>query len=146
MPTTFSAASTVTARAAYHDIRRTEIFERYHFDIAYDAHRPDEHAPGRHPLALFRDGELIGTVRIDVLDRARVSLRLIAIRGVRQGDGHGRTLLALAENRVREPGRGEVVMHGNDDALGFYRSLGYSETEWDEEPTAPGSTKIGKRL
>ena len=70
-----------------------------------------------------------------------MSLRLIAIRGVRQGDGHGRTLLALAENRVRELGRGEVVMHGNDDALGFYRSLGYSETEWDEEPTAPGLDK-----
>ena len=54
--------------------------------------------------------------------------------------------MAMAEARVRVLGRAEVLMHGNEGALGFYRGLGYGEAEWDEEPLAPGSTKIGKRL
>ena len=56
--------------AAYHTIRRTALFEPYHPEIVYDPDHPDERAPGNHPLVLVKDGDVVGTIRIDLIDAA----------------------------------------------------------------------------
>jgi len=50
---------------AYHAIRRDAIFAALLPGQAYDEHDPDEFEGGRLPHVLVRDGEVIGTVRID---------------------------------------------------------------------------------
>ena len=74
---------------AYHLIRRIALFERYHPDVIYDRNQADESTPGNFPLGLIADGELAGTIRVDLLDETRAALRLIAIHPDRQGQGLG---------------------------------------------------------
>src|SRR5262249_6316392 len=45
---------------------------------AYDEHDPDEFERGHLPHVLVRDGEVIGTVRIDLIGDTQAGLRLIA--------------------------------------------------------------------
>src|SRR5262245_52200539 len=57
--------------AAYHAIRRDAIFATLLPNQAYDERDPDEFAPDHFPHLLLRDGEVLGTVRIDLIGRAR---------------------------------------------------------------------------
>ena len=83
--------------AAYHAIRRDAIFAPLLPGQAYDERDPDEREPGNLPHVLVRDGEVVGTVRIDLIDATQAGLRLIGIRTDLQQQGHGAVLLALAE-------------------------------------------------
>ena len=82
--------------AAYHAIRRGAIFAALLPHDAYDEHNSDEFAPGHFPHLLLRDGEVLGTVRIDLIDERAAGLRLIGIRPDVQRQGHGR---AVAQSR-----------------------------------------------
>ena len=53
---------------AYHAIRRDAIFAPLLPGQAYDERDPDEFKPGNLPHVLVRDGEIVGTVRIDLID------------------------------------------------------------------------------
>lgn len=130
----------------YHEIRRVELFEPRMPHLTYDPVHPDERAPGRHPLALFHRGKLIGTARVDFLDEGRAALRLVAISRGMQGMGHGRVLMSLVEDFVRRSGRDQILIHASNVSLGFYRTLGYVETEWDEPSHASDTTAVHKQL
>jgi GNAT superfamily N-acetyltransferase len=90
---------------AYHAIRRDAIFAPLLPGQAYDEHDPDEFKPGHIPHLLVRDGEIVGTVRIDLIDDAQAGLRLIGIRNDLQRQGHGAVLLQLAEKAAQAFGR-----------------------------------------
>ena len=75
--------------AAYHAIRRDAIFAALLPHETYDEHGSDELAPGHFPHLLLRDGEVLGTVRIDLIDEKAAGLRLIGIRPDVQRQGHG---------------------------------------------------------
>src|SRR2546430_16780903 len=83
--------------SVYHAIRRDAIFAALLPGQAYDEHDPDEFERGHLPHVLVRDGEVIGTVRIDFIGATQAGLRLIAIRRDLQRQGHGRVLLRPAE-------------------------------------------------
>ena len=72
--------STAAEWAAYHDIRRVAIFERYLPGQTYDPEDADEFKELNFPHLLRHDEDAIGTLRIDVLGDARAAFRLIAIR------------------------------------------------------------------
>jgi len=96
---------------------------------------------------LVRDGEVLGTVRIDLIDDAQAGLRLIGIKTDRQRQGHGAALLELAEKAVRALGRTEVVINAHPTSLAFYLAHGYREGEWRDKGPVPATLiRVGKRL
>jgi GNAT superfamily N-acetyltransferase len=131
---------------AYHSIRQETLFEPYHPDVAYVRDHADETKPGNHPLALFADDELVGTIRIDLLDEMRAALRLVAIHTERQGQGLGAVMLGLAEDFIRGHGRSSIVVHGNPPAVGFYLANGYVERPWVDDPQMGQSIDVAKDL
>jgi GNAT superfamily N-acetyltransferase len=133
--------------AAYHDIRRAELFAVYRPDVAYDADHPDEHEPSNLPHVLDVDGAVIGTVRIDLMGAERAAFRLIAIRRGLQRRGHGGVLLRLAEALVGELGCSEVTINAIRPALPFYMRNGYRPGDWHDVETPHADTiRVGKRL
>ena len=108
----------------YHRIRRTVLWERRGQLGSYDEHRPDEHQPGHHPLLLTCDGEAVGVVRIDV-DGGTAILRRVAVREDVQRQGHGRTLLALAEAFAVGQDCHRLHSFVAPDAVGFYAKAGF---------------------
>lgn len=118
--------------AAYHAVRRDSLFRRYLPDVTYDPDHPDESAPGHFPHALFVDGELVATVRIDLLDSERAALRVFAVRDDMAGRGLGSRLVRAAEAFVRAKGRKRVLVRSHPGAVGFYRRHGYGPADWDE--------------
>jgi GNAT superfamily N-acetyltransferase len=133
--------------AAYHAIRRDAIFTPLLPDQAYDEHDADEFEPGHLPHVLVRDGEVVGTVRIDLIGDSRAGLRLIGIRSDLQRQGHGGVLLRLAEQAARALGRTEVVINAHPTSLTFYLANDYREGEWrDAGPVPTTLIRVGKRL
>jgi GNAT superfamily N-acetyltransferase len=133
--------------AAYHAIRRDAIFAPLLPGQAYDESAGDEFKPGNLPHVLLCDGEIVGTVRIDLIDDTQAGLRLIGILRDRQRQGHGARLLALAEAVILNLGRSEVVINAHPTSLSFYLANGYREGNWrDQGPVAAGLIRVGKRL
>ena len=124
---------------AYHAIRRDAIFAPLLPGQAYDERDPDEFKPGHLPYVLVRDGEIVGTVRIDLIDDTHAGLRLIGIRSGLQRQGHGAVLLALAEQAARAFGRTEVVINAHPTSLTFYLANGYCEGEWRDAGPVPAT-------
>jgi GNAT superfamily N-acetyltransferase len=133
--------------SAYHAIRRDAIFATLLPGQAYDEHDPDEFEHRHLPHVLLRDGEVIGTVRIDLIGDIQAGLRLIAIRRDLQRQGHGSVLLQLAEQAARAFGRTEIVINAHPTSLTFYLANGYREGEWRDAAPVPATLiRVGKRL
>lgn len=117
--------------ADYHAIRRQELFEARGRHGLYDENYPGERGPGMLHLMLKRDGEPIGTTRLDVRDDRTAVFRLVAIRGDQQRQGHGRALGLLVEERARRFGTHTLYVNAAPTAHGFYLATGWSDYEWD---------------
>src|SRR5215510_1172229 len=133
--------------SAYHAIRRDAIFSVLLPGQVYDEHDPDEFEHRHLPHVLVCDGEIIGTVRIDLVGETQAGLRLIAIRRDLQRQGHGGILLRLAEDAARSLGRTEVVINAHPTSLTFYVANGYREDDWRNAKPVPATLiRVGKRL
>jgi GNAT superfamily N-acetyltransferase len=132
---------------AYHAIRRDAIFAPLLPGEVYDESDPNEFAPGKLPHVLICNDEVVGTVRIDLIDDVQAGLRLIGIRRDVQRQGHGAVLLALAEQAARGFGRAEVVINAHPTSLAFYLANGYREGQWRDKGPVPATLiRVGKRL
>lgn len=132
-PTDYVLVSPVDPRdwASYHDIRRSVLFEaRGQFGV-YDENHPDERAEGHFPKLLLHQDEPVGVVRIDVVGTDAI-LRRVAVRSDVQRRGHGRVLIALAEQFARSRQCDRLVSRVAPDAVGFYRNCGFAT---NEQPT-----------
>jgi GNAT superfamily N-acetyltransferase len=108
---------------AYHGIRRK----------VFHLPRPEEPmSPECHPLLLFLEDHPIGAIQVDELRDAAAALRLVAIDPAWQGGGHGRAMIARAEQYVRDLGCEKAVVYSTPEAAGFYQTVGYDEEDWDE--------------
>ena len=67
-----------------------------------------------------------GPVHVDVPSR---QLRFMATDPVAQGRGYGSSVLAWAEDRLRDAGTGVLWAFARDTALGFYQAQGWSVIE-----------------
>ncbi len=79
-------------------------------------------------LAGVDGGALVGTVMVGH-DGHRGWLYYLAVTPDRRGEGLGRALVRAAEEWLRERGAPKIqlmVRDGNEAAIGFYESLGYS--------------------
>ena len=109
----------------YHAIRRKVLFENRGLIGVYDEHRPDELASGHYPLVLLHHGEPIGVIRIDI-DGEMAIFRRVAIRDDVQRCGHGKVMLALAEEFARSRGCSFVKSFVDPQAVGFYERCGFN--------------------
>lgn len=133
--------------AAYHAIRRDAIFAPLLPGQVYDENHADEFKSGNHPHVLRFNGDIVGTVRIDLIDDTQAGLRLIGIRNTSQRHGHGAALLRLAEQVALRFGRSEVVINAHPTSLTFYLANGYAEGAWrDAGPVHPSLVRVGKRI
>jgi GNAT superfamily N-acetyltransferase len=107
----------------YHAIRRRVLFEARGY--AYDAEHPDERRPGNHPKLLIYAGDPVGVVRIDLAPPGAI-LRRVAVREDVQRKGHGRALLALAEQFARNQGCTELRSSVDPGAVAFYEKCGFT--------------------
>jgi GNAT superfamily N-acetyltransferase len=121
---------------AFHDIRRSELFEaRGRYGI-YDANHPDDANPGNEPLLLWLDGRPIGTARLDSFGDGLGVMRLVAIRAPEQGRGHGRKLDEMVEQRAHARGMHTLYVNAAPTAVGFYERTGWTRYVWSEEELA----------
>lgn len=118
--------------AAFHAIRRTELFEaRGRFGIYNDRH-PDDFADFAHPYLLKLDGRPLGTTRLDVRGDHTGIFRLVAITAVAQRQGHGRVLSELVEAKARTLGISTLYVNAAAEAVGYYEKTGWTPYLWDE--------------
>lgn len=116
---------------AYHNIRRTVLFEgRGRFGI-YSEAREEEYKSCNHSLLLKLDGIGIGTTRLDELGAGRGVVRLVAIRQGLQRCGHGRQLSAMVEELAIRLDIGILYVNAARDAVGFYEKMGWQPFSWD---------------
>ena len=113
---------------AYHDIRRTVLFEARGQVGVYDPNHPDDKLPEHHAKALLFHGDPVGVVRIDI-EGTTALLRRVAIREEVQRRGHGRALIVLAEQFAQEQGCRRLASHVAVDAVGFYEKCGFTVDE-----------------
>jgi len=109
--------------AEYHAMRKRMLFDP--IGRPYDDNHPDEYRDGNHRRVLLLDGELIGTVRIDI-DVPDAAFRLVTIREDLQGRGYGRSLVELSESFARSSGCRRVVVTAGDQSVGFWEKCSYS--------------------
>jgi GNAT superfamily N-acetyltransferase len=128
---------------AFHAIRRKVLFENRGKAESYIENHPDDSARDNHPLILIHRREVIGVMRLDVVE-AVAWLRRVAIREDLQRLGHGRGLLRLAEAFAKAQGCNEIKTNAAVESVGFYERCGY---ERDVEASSPAnSVRMCKRL
>jgi ribosomal protein S18 acetylase RimI-like enzyme len=80
-------------------------------------------------LALLPDGSAAGVARLEKTGAMQWQLRQMAVAPQAQGKGIGRQLVVYLEERAREAGATEIMMHARENAVGFYKTLGYETVE-----------------
>lgn len=135
--------------AAYHAIRRQELFEARGRHGIYNENHPDEYAPNAHCYLLKLDGKPLGTTRLDIWADGTAIVRMVAITAAEQGKGHGRALMQIVEERARGFGAPAAFLNAADTATGFYRRTGWHDHVWDQaelDSFAQGCTQMRKSL
>ena len=117
--------------AAYHDIRRQELFEARGRHGIYNPDYPGERLPGMYPYLLKLDGKPLGTTRLDIRDDGTAVFRLVAITASEQGKGHGRVLGQMVEDRARAFGARILLVNAAHTAVGYYEATGWQRHVWD---------------
>lgn len=121
---------------AMHRIRLQVLFtpER-HPGLVYDRAHPHDTDPNHVKFLLLRDGEPIGTARLDPRGEAGI-VRLVGIVPTRQRQGHGSIMESLLVDYAKKRGMTRLCLNAAKDAVGFYEKLGWSAEVWDEEELA----------
>ncbi|WP_278314954.1 GNAT family N-acetyltransferase [Lolliginicoccus levis] len=89
--------------------------------------------PGLLLIGVFEHRRLVAFVALDA-GSEMIVIRYIAVDEKWQGRGHGRSLVSAAREMV--PGRG-LCAETDDDAVGFYRRIGFTVTEMARDPRWP---------
>lgn len=104
-------------------------------DVPEDIER-DEYEPESEHFVAYRDGDrtqVVGTTRLREKDGV-AKIERVAVRQDARGEGWGIRLMAAAEERARDRGLDEALLHAQAQVEGFYEHLGYTRVgdEFDE--------------
>lgn len=111
--------------AAYHDIRRSVLFEARGLD-GYDPDHPDDRRSDHFPLLLLKGAASVGAARLDLKDDNQAVVRTVAIRPQFQRQGLGREIMSGIESFARDRGVASLTVNAVPDAAEFYRHCGWS--------------------
>jgi GNAT superfamily N-acetyltransferase len=97
-------------------------------------------------LVFLRDGQVIGTIRVDIKPDGRAIFRLVAIDDAWQGHGFGSIMLAKAEAFARDRGADTICLNAVTDAYRFYIRHGYEPERWAGCTGNPTEIPVVKHL
>jgi N-acetylglutamate synthase-like GNAT family acetyltransferase len=81
-----------------------------------------------HIMAVDND-QVVAVARLQFPLPSQAQLRYMAVDQPFQGQGIGRAIVEHMEQYARQQGAGSLFLHARDNALGFYKSMGYSISE-----------------
>ncbi len=90
--------------------------------------KDDDEDSSYHVMALHKD-TVIGVARLQFPHPSRAQLRYMAVDNQYEGNGIGRAIIEHMEEFARQQGSKSVFLHARDNAVGFYKKLGYSISE-----------------
>jgi len=119
-----------------HAIRKSFIFDVYHppdgpWPCEYDPAHSDDRDPANRPLLVVADGEIAGTLRLDVKGRGMAVVRLVALDPGFRGVGMGAGVLRLVEDLARSAGAGSLCVNAQPGVAGFYVAAGFAPGRWE---------------
>jgi GNAT superfamily N-acetyltransferase len=134
-----------------HAIRRTHIFDTYHppdgpWPCEYDPAHPDDRDPANRPLLLVADGEVAGTLRLDLKPDGRAVVRLVALEPGFRGGGLGASMLELAEAAALAAGARSMCVNAQPGVVGFYARQGFAPGRWEGCTSCPRGVPMVKAL
>ncbi len=109
--------------AAYYRLRFTVLREPWGQPPGSEV-LPDE-AGAEHAAAYYADGTLLGVARLQTNSPETGQVRCVAVAPEAQGRGVGKALMQYLEGIARRRGRAEIMLEARENAVPFYRSIGY---------------------
>ncbi|WNS43678.1 GNAT family N-acetyltransferase [Paenibacillus sp. MMS20-IR301] len=79
-----------------------------------------------HYLLLEENGQAVATARINLNPAEYAKIERVGVIPEHQHKGYGRILIGAAEDWIRELGIQRIVITSQQQAVGFYESLGYT--------------------
>jgi ribosomal protein S18 acetylase RimI-like enzyme len=98
------------------------------FDQPRGSERDDLDLPGsgtEHAVVFADAGEAVAAGRIQLNSPEEAQIRYMAVAESWRGTGLGRLIVRRLEEIARARGATYAVLNARDEAVGFYRSLGY---------------------
>ncbi len=134
-----------------HAIRKTCIFDVYHppdgpWPCEYDPAHPDDRDPANRPLLLLVDGEVAGTLRLDLKLDGRTVVRLVALGPDFRSGGLGASMLEMAEAQARTSGARALCVNAQPEVVGFYARQGFAPGRWEGCTACPRGIPMTKVL
>jgi len=134
-----------------HAIRKLFIFDVYHpphgpWPCEYDPAHPDDRDPANKPLLLLADGEVAGTLRLDLKEDGRAVVRLVALAPGFRGGGLGASMLEMAEDMARAAGARSLCVNAQPGVVGFYARRGFAPGRWEGCSSCPRGVPMAKAL
>ena len=89
-----------------------------------------------HLMAIDETNECVGVSRLQFNSTEEAQIRFMGVRNDQQGKGVGKKLMTYLEAKAKENSRKKIVLQARENAVPFYLSIGYTQTEktfllWD---------------
>ncbi len=76
--------------------------------------------------AYFKNDKILGVCRLQKNNDNTGQVRYMAVEEKTQGMGIGKKIMNYIEDKAREQGMTEIVLHARENALKFYEAAGYA--------------------
>jgi isoleucyl-tRNA synthetase len=140
----------------YHELVKTELFERLLPSLVYDKNYPDGINPKTVSKILFLKDEPIGVLSYGPADaynslkeyapKDSLFLRFIAIKKEFQGRGFGHSAIKDFKSFGYENNFENLILNSAPGAVGFYEKHGFEKDFWTgHAETNPENTPFGKK-
>lgn len=91
--------------------------------------RDDQEETSIHRMAITDDGKIAGVARLQYNSAEEAQIRFMAVADEFQGKGVGKKLITALEEVARKAGRKKIFLQARENAVPFYKSMGYSIVE-----------------
>ena len=129
----------------YHRIKVEEIFSRLP-NIVYDYNHPHLKDKNHYHFVLCQGVQIIAIGHMEDLGNSKWGLRGLATDKRYQGNGYGKTMLDYLEQWCRVRGGIIIHLHSAQEAVKFYRKLGYIDMQWDDKSIDENSIDLAKKI
>ena len=89
----------------------------------------DEHEDSSYHVMVKNDEDVIGVARLQNIEPGIAQLRYMGVADEHQSKGIGRLIMQHIETYARDNNIDEIFLHARENAVGFYKTLGYEQLE-----------------
>jgi predicted GNAT family N-acyltransferase len=112
---------------AYYALRFTVLREPW--DQPHGSEVLTDEASAIHIMALDENEKVVGVARMHESAALQGQVRCVAVATNQQGKGVGKLIMSYLEKVAAEKGWQEIVLEARENAVPFYKNLGYSNLE-----------------